>query len=228
MNILSSRTPENEAPKVVDKLPWSSREDPDLAYAEPPRPLSLSADLSEQHVEQIQSLAAGRKFSFPVMLALVAYFALKFYFGDDLPDVVLYLMLGGTFLLNTLMSLRKDKNHYAKPGRITMTFSADGVEVSAEAWAGHVPWVLVDRFEVSGDAVVVHAASAPRFHAIPLDSLPPEGLLFLQTWLHYAAQRRRRRPGRALLWLALFGLVVFGAYTVWDRLGRPVPQLPLP
>lgn len=216
----------DQAPPFPRQLPWGSRHDSDLELAEPPRPLAITADLTEEDVQAVQTAAVGKRLSVPIVLALVVYFALKTYFGDDIPDVLLYVLLGGTFLLNTLLAMRKNKDHYARPGRLTLTLSADGVEVSSEGWAGHVPWVLIDRLEVVETLLLVQTATKPAYHVIPIAHLDGAALANLQVWLAFGNAHRRRRPGRTLFVIAVLALLAFAIYWLWDQIVPLLPFIP--
>jgi len=215
--IKTRRQAEEPAP-APDELPWSQAQTP-LEHLDPPRPLILRVDLNEEDVAQIKGGGAGKGSAVPAALVMLLYFGLNAIFDEGLPNWVLYALLGLSFVINTLLSSRKAKDHYAQPGSMTVTISLDGVEISAESWSGHVPWVMVDKVQRTEGLCVLRTAGKPAFHAFPLRTLSPAEVHELDVWLQVAEARRTRPKGRGLLLVAL-GLAVAGAALwLWQHFG---------
>ncbi len=201
-----------------DDLPWSQTQT-SLEQLDPPRPLILRMELSEEDVALVKGGGAGKGSAVPAALVMLLYFGLNAIFDDGLPNWVLYALLGLSFVLNTLLSATKAKDHYAQTGSMAVTVSLDGVEISAESWSGHVPWVMVDKVQRTEGLCVLRTAGKPAFHAFPLRTLSPAEVQELDVWLQIAEARRTRPKGRGLLWVAL-GLAVAGAaYWLWQHFG---------
>lgn len=210
--------------QVPDSLPWGQAE-ASLALIDPPKPLLLRLELSEEDVAQIQASGARNKLTVPAALILLVYFGLKTIYGDALPDILLYGLLGGTFILNALLASRRAKDHYARPGSMSVTVSMDGVEVSSEHWAGHIPWTMIKSVERTEQMTVLQTLTTPAFHALPLRTLSPAEVQSLDVWMEFARLRRPKPRGRALAYIALALVAGLVALWVWDQLGRPLPPL---
>ena len=212
---------EGEGPSTY-AVPWASH-GPHLM--EPPRPLTLRAELTEEDVARIRGAGGGAtKLSWPLVLAAAIYVGLRWWLGDKLPDFVLYGLLVGTVLLNGLLAALRGRRHYARPGAISVTLSADGVEVSSETYAGHIGWPDIRGLGLAEDMLVIQTRLTPSLHACPLRSTPPEDLELLGAWLHYHAPKTGSRRGATLLIIGVLGLLALAALWLWQE--GLLPALP--
>ena len=125
--------------------------------------------------------------------------------------------------MQTLLSKRLGRDHYATEGPLTLTLSANAVVVSAESWDGHVAWALVDNFAVQKESLVIQTATRPRLHGIPLSKVGPSDVAEIEVWRTYWKSRQRAAPGRTLLWLAGLGAAAVAALWWLERAGVPLP-----
>ena len=202
------------------QVPWAAH---GQELLEPPRPLLLRVELTEEDVQQIQAAGAIQlKLSVPLGVAGVLYVGLKYWLGDELPEAVLYALLVGAVLANGLLGFLRAKKHYTQPGALALTLSADGVELSTEAYSGHIPWGQISGISVRDALLVIRTRGTPSFHACPLRGLSAADAELLATWLAFRAQHTPPRRGRVLWAILALGLLALAALWGWERFLEPL------